>query len=41
MPYYLFPSQKVVRVDASTEMPQILDESEENHFEGIAEDDQP
>jgi hypothetical protein len=34
------PRQKVVRVEASTEMLRILQESEENHFEGMATGDE-
>jgi hypothetical protein len=39
-PPFLSPAQKVARVETSTEMLRIRHESEENHFEGIAADDE-
>jgi hypothetical protein len=40
VPRFLSPAQKVACVEASTEMLRILHELEENHFEGIAIDDE-
>jgi hypothetical protein len=40
VPHLLFPTQQVVCVEALTETPRTLGESEANHFGGIATGDQ-
>jgi hypothetical protein len=40
VPHLLSPAQNVARVEASTDMPRLLHESEENHFERIATGDE-
>jgi hypothetical protein len=40
MPHFLSPAQSIARGEASTEMLQILHESEENYFQGIATGDE-
>jgi hypothetical protein len=40
VPHFLSQAQKVARVEASIEMLRILQESEENSFDGVATSDE-